>query len=468
MPDKSKEERIRAWREQRRARSQRKEPHADLLPQIKAKIGALALRSRTTPQEILQIALDALQAVAADNARERRAIYDCMREGLAEANLSESAADFWARRTQNVVRSLEIDIRKGTIDVFAPGYSPDGLAETDAQLRKAQRLLTQRKNAQDRRGNVQQEEDAPEPLPLPGVSSHRQGTKSREREPASQLSPQELADKELLAAMLLQIRASQRECEPGPVPLIFTVWPLLKLRVSLVQADSRIALLWSFLLPMTMVIIMSAMYIITGVRFVLGMDVETFSLLGMVNWYMFRIIIFRSSEAYFGGRPFLNMEPVTPLMMALVNSVFYFIVYVVLLSILISVGHAFDILSAPDNVPGVAAYMFGIAVIAASLGLLFGSIASYWHFFLRLAPPIERFLQLFSSVFFVSEQIPAPYRHFILWWPMSHGLQLLRSCYFPQYESHDANPYYFIGSVVVFFVIGLLADRLAKSNVHPM
>ena len=451
------EDRIKAWREQRRAGILPTDPHGTALSQTLVRTTALVGDASVKVEDILQVAVDGLSAFPNADASQRRGVYDRMSEGVQaavkEKQIASALADYWMRRVQTVIRMLENAIRKD-VDVFAEGYIPAGLQEADDNLLKRRRALIQRERADKLREARRQatRDDVAHTIPLQAPGSHTLV----------------VADLDRLRPILFHLHATQRQTGPGPIPKFLTIGPLFLLRINTIQADSRIALLWSFLGPITMVTIISAMYVITGTHFILGMDVATFTLVGMVNWIMFRIIVFRSSESYFGGRPFLNLEPVTPLVMALANSVFYFGVYVVLLFTMVVVGHAIGLVSLPDNILGVLLCMFGVAVIAASFGLLFASIASRWEFFMRLAPPIERFLQLFSSVFFISEQLPVQWRGFVLWWPLSHGLQLLRSAYFPSYKSHDASPTYFVAAVIIFFAAGLLADRLAKSNVQPM
>jgi len=109
-----------------------------------------------------------------------------------------------------------------------------------------------------------------------------------------------------------------------------------------------------------------------------------------------------------------------------------------------------------------------MAACGAAVGVLFGAIATAWHFFLRIAPIIERLMQLFASVFFVSEQLPEQFRPWVLWSPFAHGVQLLRSAYFESYTSQDASIGYFLTSLVFLAVVGLSAERLARPNVQPM
>jgi capsular polysaccharide transport system permease protein len=446
------EDRIKAWRERRRAGILPTDPQATALSLAFTRTGALVGDQTAGIQAILRLALDGLEAFPGADVGQRRALYARMTEGVQagakERDLSEATTDYWTRRVQLVVRSVEADIRKG-VDVFAEGYAPDGLAEADARFLARFRSIARRERAQSLREQRRHatREDIVHTVPMP---------------------PEDAADLAQLRPLLTYLHATQRPTGGGQVPRILTIFPLFLLRLEIIQADSRIALLWAFVGPITMVTILSAVYFVNGMSFILGMDVPSFSVGGVVTWYMFRIIVFRSSESYFSGRPFLHLEPVTPLAMALINSVFYLIIYTCILFIMIYVGHAIGVVSIPNDPLGVIACISGVAAIAAAFGLLFAGIASKWEFFLRLAPPIERFLQLFSSVFFVSEQFPAMYRKFILWWPLSHGLQLLRSAYFAAYKSTDASPTYFILGIIVFILIGLAADRLARPNVQPM
>jgi len=135
---------------------------------------------------------------------------------------------------------------------------------------------------------------------------------------------------------------------------------------------------------------------------------------------------------------------------------------------LISAGHALGFVTLPISWPGSILFVVLMGCCAAAMGVLFGSIATFWPFFLRLAPIIERFLQIFAAVFFVSEQLPEHLRPWMLWSPFAHGMQLLRSAYFEAYQSHDASLGYFLTSLVFLMMVGLIGERLARPNVQPM
>ena len=124
------------------------------------------------------------------------------------------------------------------------------------------------------------------------------------------------------------------------------------------------------------------------------------------------------------------------------QALLYVSVYLVVFVILIGAGHALELITLPRSWPEFMLYVVLMACCAAAMGLLFGAIATFWHFFLRLAPVIERFLQIFSACS-SSRSMPEHLRPWMLWLPFAHGMQLLRSAYFDAYASQDASLGYF-------------------------
>ena len=282
-------------------------------------------------------------------------------------------------------------------------------------------------------------------------------------------APGEAGDLAILRARLNGLHARHQPRAAGEGwPSGRTLLALFVYQLHVMHGESRIALLWALVGPVVLLTLISSLYILMGTHYILGMDVQTFSLLGATTWIMFRQIVFRSSTAYVSARGLLNFQGVTPLMCALVQALLYVSVYLVVFVVLIGAGHALELITLPRSWPGFMLYVVLMACCAAAMGLLFGAIATFWHFFLRLAPVIERFLQIFSGVFFVSEQLPEHLRPWMLWLPFAHGMQLLRSAYFDAYASQDASLGYFLTSLVFLMVLALAAERLARPNVQPM
>lgn len=400
---------------------------------------------------VLARILQRLSAERPESVAERRRIYTAEQADLERENarLPAEVGEFRLRTVRTVVRLLEADIRSG-FDVFEAGYEPAGLEQ--ARRRQLEALAQRR-----RRRAMDQAREA-----------RREATR-RDEPLAMDLPDAEAGDFAILRECVDGLHAGQSKGRPGPRRSPFAVMAaLIVLQLHLIQGESRIALVWALFGPAVLLSIISMLYFLAGAHFILGMDVPTFSLLGATTWIMFRQIIFRTSTSYVSARGLLNLHDVSPLAVALTHSVLYLAIYMVVYAVLLSVGHALGLISMPAGWAGFIFYVVMMGVAGSIVGVLFGAIATPWRFFLRLAPVIERFVEVCSSVFFVSEQLPEQYRKYLLWSPFAHGMQLLRSAYFTSYASEDASRTYFFVSLIFVAVVAATAERLVRRDVQPM
>jgi len=396
----------------------------------------------------LTIFLDSLARLPHDTIGQRRAIYQAIQagqeSGLVRIGADDMTVDFRYRQLRMIMRYLERDIRAG-VDVLAEGYRAVDLEREHQRLETgyATRIAQQESRAARAAGL------------LAGKSAF--------------LNPSEVAQCTSLSTRLKLIHATQqlRPLERG-ASWPTTLGPLLGFLLHVIHNESRVALLWALLGPAVLLVLISTPYFLTGVRYILGMDVPTFSLLGAITWIMFRQIIFRCSNNYVSSRVLIHLCLITPLQHALAYALIYLGIYLVVYVVLLSVGAYLNLVTLPAQWMLVLFYVLMMAMGATSIGILFGSIATIWPYFLRFSAVIERCLQVFSSVFLVSEQLPEQYRGYFLWSPFAHGMQLLRTAYFDNYISHDASLSYFLIALVLLAAISLLAERLARCNVQPI
>jgi len=409
--------------------------------------------ARAAPAVLFKPLLARLQGEPHDSVAARRAVYEAVQAEL-EAEIARSAVDedlasFSRRRLRIIVRLLEQDIRAG-VAVFEPGYMPARLVAEDERLAAAHARRVERRKQDEAR-------------------EARRHASRNDIALEIEVARDEVGD---LAILRDRLRALHEGCPQDAVgtvrPVGRTLMAMFIYQVRVIQGESRIALVWALLGPVVLLTLISSLYILMGMHYIMGMDVQTFALLGATTWIMLRQIAFRSSTAYVSARGLLNFQGVTPLMCALVQSLIYVSIYLVVFGVLISAGHALGFITLPISWAGFILFVVLMGGCGAAMGLLFGTIATFWPFFLRLAPIIERFLQIFAAVFFVSEQLPEQLRPWMLWSPFAHGMQLLRSAYFLAYQSQDASLGYFLTSLVFLMVVALMAESLARPNVQPM
>ena len=427
--------------------------NAGLLESVIAPLQTPAPGTGTETASALAYVLKALRASAADSVAARRTVFKTLQAQFdhqaKQAALAESETSFGERRLRNTINLVEQAIRAGD-DVHAEAYAPATLAADDARLASAYGKRVQRREEEQAR-------------------HARRRASHDDVSLAVQLAPEEAADLEALRAHVALLHAGQPAPEAATErSLLATLLPLLRFQVATIQAESRFALIWALFGPAVLLALISAMYFLSGTHYILGMDVASFSMTGATTWIMFRQIIFRSSTTYVSARSLLNLPGVTPLATALMQAAVYLVLYMFVFGLLITAGFQLDLISLPANWPLFALLVAAMGTGGAAIGVLFGAIATRWHYFLRMAPVIERFLELFSGVFFVSEQLPEQYRAYVLWSPFAHGMQLLRSAYFSSYQSTDASLTYFLVALVFLAVAALVAERFARPDVQPM
>jgi ABC-type polysaccharide/polyol phosphate export permease len=450
------EDRIASWRLRREAElaAQAALPGLDRnMAAIAASVGPLAHSEPLSGDELLSAVLAALRPTPGASNAERRQIYDAVAMGLDTAGqrmgLARELIELHGRQLRILIRLLEGDLRAGG-QIFAPSYRPD-------QLDEAMRRLEDGYQRQRRRA----EEEA-------GRAARRQAVLAGEAF-AIAVRPDEEADLIYIRRRLAMIDATRGDRAPHPDRQSLGSFAALFLhQYKLLQAESRLALLWTFIGPAVLLSLISSLYLLSGSRYVLNMDVGTFSMLGATTWIMFRNIIFRTSTALYSQRALLNVGGITSGAIGLAQALIYFIIYVFVFLVLIFGGNLIGVFSLPNNWIGFIGWVAAMGMAGTAVGVIFGAIAVLWPFFLRFAPVIERGLQLFSSVFFVSEELPKAYRGYILWSPFAHAMQLMRSAYFVNYKSEDANAEYFFVCLGILILVAFVAQRAVRSRTQPV
>lgn len=398
----------------------------------------------------------ALRDLPDNNVKTRRAVYnhaEKTQKQLFDEDEGETDAedlDYHHRLLRTTIRILENDIR-ADVDVFADSYAPPDLREAANKLAEARDLRRSRKrNAAAREARLVEG----------GVQEDYLSRASRQ-------------DLELIAhlsnGLFLADPARGKNGRGTRVAgAIGVIRAILIVQFQLIASESRFGILWMLIQPAVLLTLISLVYFILQTQFIMNMDVPTFALVGSTTWIMCRQVIFRVSTAIAHNRVFINLPPVRPIHQALAYAIQYLIIYAVVFVILLTCGRLVNMITLPADVPKVVSYVIAMWSFGFAIGLIFGSIAVHWPFFLRLASVLERALQLFSSVFFVTEQLPEEYRGYVLWSPTAHGMQLLRAAYFPGYASSDANPTYFFLCLIAVVSVGLLAERHARPRIQPV
>ena len=222
----------------------------------------------------------------------------------------------------------------------------------------------------------------------------------------------------------------------------------------------RAAYLWLTIEPLMQVGLVVSLYWMFGRTIVYNMPAVPFAILGVGAWLMFRTMLMRISTGL--GREFslCYFPGVSRLDVYLTKAMFFGISYSLATVAMLVATQYFGMADAPMKDPGrflyywvlIWIFSFGFAMI---MNLVFAAMPSIK----RMMLIFMRGIYLVSAVVVVTEQFSVEDKAIFLWNPLVHGMQLMRSAYFLDYESDDVSHAYFLGCTMSLLLLGIICER---------
>ncbi|WP_245587351.1 ABC transporter permease [Comamonas composti] len=230
---------------------------------------------------------------------------------------------------------------------------------------------------------------------------------------------------------------------------------LLREAVARLSA-SRGAWAWLVLEPVVHVLFMLVIFTVIRARTLAGADVTIWLLLGMSCFFTARNVFQRSMGALSANAALFAYRQVRPADTVFVRAALEILLGLVVAAFLVLlvsfVGH--DI-SPPSPLQAMAAYA-GTMLCGLGLGLMLSVAGHLISEVQQLVSFLLLPLYLLSGVIFPLSAIPVQYREWVFLNPFAHGIELLRSSFFPIYHAApEANFGYLYGFALVSIFLGL-------------
>jgi len=231
--------------------------------------------------------------------------------------------------------------------------------------------------------------------------------------------------------------------------------------------DHSLGYLWAVIGPSLWIGTFVAMFYFVGRSAPSGMDVVSFIATGLIPYSLFRESMFRSVNAVSANKGLLFYPQIQPLDLVLARAVLEFVTSFVVFCVIIFVASMWQ-----GTTPRVAdwlAFVFGFAGAAglgASLGLVLLGLSVFAPTIERLLGPMLRPLFWFSGVFYTANGLPSVAREVLLYNPVLHVVELVRTGWFVEYRSQDASPGYVCAWIVTMTFLGLVIERAAKRRLE--
>jgi capsular polysaccharide transport system permease protein len=230
--------------------------------------------------------------------------------------------------------------------------------------------------------------------------------------------------------------------------------------------DHKLGYLWAVLEPLLFISIFVGLYALMGRTSVSGMPRAQFMLTGFIPFFFFRNTMQQTISAIGSNRGLLTFPQVTLFDVILARALLEIATMSVVFCLLIlgyeAVGLRIE-LQDPLKVMAVLGLLgmtgLGFGAAFAMLKPLFPSVKQ------MVNVVMGRPLFLSSGLFFTAEMLPASARELLLYNPILHMIEMLRSAFFVQFDSRYADPGYAIASAVIVLCLGLLIQRALNRRV---
>lgn len=231
-----------------------------------------------------------------------------------------------------------------------------------------------------------------------------------------------------------------------------TVHALLLRELKTRFGEYRLGYLWAPLEPAAHMAILLLVLGFIVQRALPGMSFPVFLANGIVPYMLFRNIALRSLNAIEANRGLFNYRPVLPLdavlARALLESLTYALVYIMLMSCLWLAGEAIQ----PSKLPLLAMAWMLLSLLALAWGLICMVLGHAFKAVDKLLPILMKLLYFLSGILFPLSLIPAEYRWLVEWNPLLHAFELMRHAVMPNYPlSDDSLSYLFAWTLVLLF-----------------
>lgn len=212
---------------------------------------------------------------------------------------------------------------------------------------------------------------------------------------------------------------------------------------------------WAIMEPAAIIVVFWVMFGLSLRKSLPGVDYPMFLMTGMVPWQLFSQIVTGAMNAFEANAGLFNYRQVKPIDTLLARALVESIVYLLVFMIFMAIGQALGYQAAVHNLLGLLLTLLHLLLFSFSLGLLYAVIGSFSDNFKKVAGIIMRPLFFSSGIFFAVDMVPEKYKWMLLWNPVLHFLELIRTEYFETFQTHDASHIY-----TLYWTISLAAMSL--------
>lgn len=229
--------------------------------------------------------------------------------------------------------------------------------------------------------------------------------------------------------------------------------------------EHKLGFLWAIIEPLIMVAVFVGIFSSIRSDSPGGMPLVPFMLSGIVPFTLFRDTMGQMQGAIGLNRMLFAFPQVTTFDVIIARGLLEILllggVFILLLVGIHFAGYPINI----ERPLGVLAACLLLGMMGIGLGFVFASISPIMPSMRQISSAVlGRPLFLSSGIFFIAETVPGGVREYLLYNPLMHILELLRSAFFYEFESPYGDWTYATTWSVCTLAFGLLVHQAAKKR----
>ena len=221
----------------------------------------------------------------------------------------------------------------------------------------------------------------------------------------------------------------------------------------------RLGMFWALLEPLLQILFFLGMFYFRGRSTIGGLELPVFLATGIAPFLYFKKVISQCMGAVSGNRNLLIYRQVRVfdpfLTRFLLEATISFVVLVVLITGSWWVGYEVEVVNTLRFI-----LVYGLlSFFAFGIGLIFGVVNTLYPEPGKLLPMLLRPLMFISGTFFSINEIPHAAQGWLLWNPLIHAFELMRSCFSFYYDTSLVSLDYLALSALTSVTLGMLMLR---------
>jgi capsular polysaccharide transport system permease protein len=245
------------------------------------------------------------------------------------------------------------------------------------------------------------------------------------------------------------------------------VTALIRREMRVHFGESRLGYLWALVEPtihLTAFLLVFTFLIRRNVS--LGTSTALFLLTGIVPYFLYSKMASYVSGAVGANRALLQLPPVKPLDVVLARGLleaatYLFVGFLMFLALYVG--------GISDAIPSDPLAVMEACALAICLGFGVGMIniviVSFFHNWMSIYGITSFPLWMFSGVWFLPEQVPQPYRDYMLYNPLMHIIMCFRMGFYRDFKAVFFDGSYVTGVSALALAMGLLVMQVARRKV---